>query len=263
MHTTHNSPVTYQLNDKSEQAFTLNDAIGKNFSIKATGNIFCVACGNKTKNSFRQGYCYPCTLKLAQCDICIIKPEQCHYDQGTCREPQWGETHCFQDHTVYLAKSSHIKVGITRATPTRWIDQGAVEALPIYKVKNRLISGLVETIYKNYVSDKTDWRKMLKNITAEGNLIEMRQQLFSESKTEMSYFSPEISNGIEQLTEEPVVKIEFPVLEYPKKITSANLQKKSLFEGQMMGIKGQYVLLDTGVLNIRKFAGYEVEIEFS
>jgi hypothetical protein len=25
------------------------------------------------------------------------------------------------------------------------------------------------------------------------------------------------------------------------------------------GIKGQYLLLDTGVINIRKFSGYEVE----
>jgi hypothetical protein len=68
--------------------------------------------------------------------MCILKPEQCHYEAGTCREPEWGLAQCFKPHYVYLANSSGIKVGITRESqiPIRWIDQGAVQALPIMKV---------------------------------------------------------------------------------------------------------------------------------
>ena len=66
------------------------------------------------------------------------------------------------DHYVYLANSSGLKVGITRHTqlPTRWIDQGASQALPIFKVRTRLQSGLVETALAEFISDKTNWRAL-------------------------------------------------------------------------------------------------------
>jgi hypothetical protein len=65
-----------------------------------------------------------------------MSPEKCHFDAGTCREPEWGEANCMVDHFVYLANSSSVKVGITRGTqlPTRWLDQGASQALPIFRV---------------------------------------------------------------------------------------------------------------------------------
>jgi hypothetical protein len=50
-------------------------------------------------------------------------------------------------------------------------------------------------------------------------------------------------------------------LQYPKKVSSLNLDKTALIEGTLLGIKGQYLILDTGVLNIRKFAGYHVALE--
>jgi hypothetical protein len=157
-------PVQYELL-LSEQAMPLNPLIGKPVKLVYTGKIYCVHCGRATKKSFSQGYCYPCFTSLAQCDTCIMKPETCHYAAGTCREPVWGETYCMQTHYVYLANSSGIKVGITRQNqiPTRWIDQGAVQALPIFKVQSRHISGLVEVAIAKHISDKTSWQQMLKN----------------------------------------------------------------------------------------------------
>ena len=113
MHVKHEAPVEYALN-LGETALRINDFIGKQIKLVFDGNINCHNCGRKTKKSFNQGYCYPCFKKLAQCDRCIMSPELCHFDAGTCREPEWGEANCNIDHIVYLANSSKVKVGITR-----------------------------------------------------------------------------------------------------------------------------------------------------
>ena len=52
--------------------------------------------------------------------------------------------------------------------------------------------------------------------------------------------------------------IHFPVDSYPVKIKSFNFDKNPEVSGVLHGIKGQYLLLDIGVINIRKFTGYEV-----
>ncbi len=143
-----------------DELVDLSPYIGKNITLTHTGNIFCSSCGKKTKKSYSQGHCFVCMKKLASCDMCIMKPETCHFDQGTCREPQWGEDNCMVDHFVYLSNTSSLKVGITRHTqiPTRWIDQGATQGLPILKVKSRLISGLIEVELAKHIADKTNWR---------------------------------------------------------------------------------------------------------
>ena len=155
--------VRYQM-VLDEKRIDLNDFIGDDLTLNYSGEIHCVHCDRKMNKSFNQGYCYPCFTTLAQCDTCIMSPEKCHYDAGTCREPSWGESFCLQDHYVYLANSSGLKVGITRGTqiPTRWIDQGAVQALPIFRVQQRRYAGLVEVIFKQHMADKTNWRAMLK-----------------------------------------------------------------------------------------------------
>ena len=163
MHSRLETPVDYQL-PLAESLIPMNALLGKTVRLRYTGKIQCVHCGRNTNKSFNSGYCYPCFQSLAQCDSCIIHPEKCHYDQGTCREPAWGEEYCMQDHIIYLANSSGIKVGITRATqvPTRWVDQGAVQALPIVRVRTRLQSGAIEVMFKQHVADKTNWRDMLR-----------------------------------------------------------------------------------------------------
>lgn len=256
-------PVKYYL-PLGKELIELNPLIGKAIKLNYTGKIFCVHCGRVSKKSFNQGYCYSCFINLAQCDLCMMKPELCHYAIGTCREPEWGDEFCFQPHYVYLANSSGIKVGITRYTqiPTRWIDQGAVQALPILKVASRYISGLVEVIFAKYVSDKTSWQRMLKNLQKPVNLLEKRDELLAECKKQLLVITEKFGEqAIETLTEETVVDIQYPVLQYPLKVKSFNLHKTAHIEGVLQGIKGQYLLLHTGVINIRKFSGYEVEFK--
>jgi hypothetical protein len=192
-----------------------------------------------------------------------MSPEKCHYFEGTCREPEWGESHCMTDHIVYLANSSGIKVGITRGTqvPTRWIDQGAVAALPIFRVSNRLQSGLVETLYKAHVADKTSWQAMLKGEPGEVDLVARREELFELCQPGLSELQE--SHGlqaIQAISDIAVQRIRFPVETYPLKVKSFNLDKVSVVEGTLTGIKGQYLIFDTGVINIRKYAGYHIEL---
>lgn len=239
-----------------EVHFDLTPLVGKDLKLTYSGQIFCSNCGTKTKKSYAQGHCFPCTIKLASCDLCILKPETCHYEKGTCREPAWGEEHCLKPHIIYLANSSGLKVGITRKTqvPTRWMDQGASEALPIMEVKNRFTSGQIEVLFKKHISDKTDWRKMLKGEPESIDLKEWRDKLMGELALELKNFEY-------TLLDEPVVKFNYPIESYPEKVKSFNLDKISEITGRLIGIKGQYLIFDTGVLNVRAHTGYEVTLE--
>jgi hypothetical protein len=231
----------------------LNPLLGKPVRFKFTGRIFCIHCGKQTKTSFSQGYCFKCMQTLAQCDMCILKPELCHHHLGTCREPEWGTSHCMIDHTVYLANSSGIKVGITRSHQklTRWMDQGAVQALPIIRVKTRLESGLVEVALAKVLPDKTNWRLMLQGKGETLDLKARRDEAFS-------HLAPELPG--EKLNEEEF-RFAYPVLKYPAKLTSLNLDKQPEATGELQGIKGQYLILSSGVINMRKYGGYELEWE--
>lgn len=262
MHTELSDPVQYSL-VLNEQTIQLNELLGQTVTLNYTGNINCVACGRKTKKSFNQGYCYPCFSKLAQCDMCIMKPETCHYDQGTCREPEWGEKYCFQPHYVYLANSSGVKVGITRHTqvPTRWIDQGAIQALPIFKVTSRKLSGLLEIAFKDHVTDKTSWQKMLKGQVEPVDLIAKRDELLPQVQAAIDAVQQDCSDDcVAALPDAEVIDIDYPILQHPTKVKSFNFDKTPEVSGVLQGIKGQYLIFDTGVINIRKFSGYEVII---
>lgn len=244
-----------------EQRLPLNALLGQRIGIRYSGAIKCLHCGRKTKKSFGQGYCYPCFTKLPECDSCIMSPEKCHFHLGTCRDPAWGEQFCFQTHIVYLANSSGIKVGITRATqvPTRWIDQGAVQALPILRVDSRLQSGVVEHLFKDQVADKTNWRTMLKGGIAPLDLKIERDRLFEGSAQGLAELEQRFGLQALQRLDADEVSIEYPVLNYPLKVSSLNLDKTPEISGQLLGIKGQYLILDTGVINLRKYTSYEVE----
>ncbi len=257
-----NQPVSYRLSF-GDETVSMNELINKKISLEFSGKINCVYCGRNTKTSFNQGYCYPCFQKLAQCDSCIISPEKCHYDSGTCREPLWGEEFCMQDHIVYLANSSGVKVGITRASqvPTRWIDQGAVQALPVFRVRTRQQSGFLELLFKQHISDKTNWRAMLKGETEELDLDMHRQQLLTECAEDIKGLQDRFGiHAISVLTGMRTVAIDYPVENYPSKISSLSFDKEQKIEGILQGIKGQYLIFDIGVLNIRKFGGYEISL---
>jgi hypothetical protein len=242
-------------------AIPLNDLLGRRIALDYLGQINCLHCGRKTNKSFNQGYCYPCFQKLAACDSCIVSPEKCHYDAGTCREPQWAQQHCLQPHVVYLANSSGLKVGITRGTqvPTRWIDQGAVQALPVLGVQTRQQSGLIEALVREHVADKTNWRAMLKGQIDEIDLPAQRDRLLGLCAQGIAALQDRFGlQAIQPLPAAEPVAIRYPVLQHPAKVVSLDLEKTPQIAGTLLGIKGQYLLLDTGVINIRKYGAYQV-----
>ena len=231
----------------------MNSLVGRQIELSFSGDINCSNCGQKTNKSFSQGYCFPCARSLARCDMCIMKPETCHHHLGTCREPEWGLSNCFSSHVVYLANSSGPKVGITRETnmPGRWIDQGAISALPILKVNSRIDSGKVESALKPFIADKTNWRKMLTNEVGQTDLIAKKTELLSEI--------PDLIETLRaKLLDDETINISYPVIKYPTKIVSLSFDKTPYISGILEGIKGQYLLLDNGVLNLRKFSSYHI-----
>lgn len=256
--------IQYQMR-LGDRSIDLNPLLGQTIRMNYTGDIECCHCGRKTNKSFSQGYCYPCFKKLPQCDLCIMSPEKCHYHLGTCRDASWGEDFCMQDHFVYLANSSALKVGITRGNqiPTRWCDQGASQGLAIFKVRNRLLSGLVETLFKQTLADKTNWRAMLKGDAEPLDLAAIRDDLYQQYQQGLNAIELEHGPGaITYLPDTEVVTLQAPVLEYPTKVSSLNFDKTPEIEGKLMGIKGQYLLLDCGVINLRKFSSYPIEFSY-
>jgi hypothetical protein len=256
MHVQLTQPVDYTL-ELDQNRIYLNPCLNQSLCFRFTGNIFCIQCGRKTKTSFQQGYCYPCMQRLAECHFCIIHPEKCLVEQQKCAPDDWAHAQCAQPHIVYLANSTGLKVGITRLsqTTTRWIDQGACQALPMMQVANRRQSGMIEKWLKQFVNDKTDWRKLVKEPAALLDLTIYRQELLSKIEPVLSSFSAEI-----QVLDASVTQINYPITRYPENKTNLSFDKTPQVSGNLLGIKGQYLFLDTGVINIRKFSGYEVEV---
>ncbi len=256
------SPVTYWLPDGEKDAgghaarIQVNDTIGQHLHLRFTGRIRCVGCGSQIKKSFRQGFCYPCSTGRPEADICQIKPELCHYfdTSDPCRDETYGQTKCFKPHILYMSLTSACKVGITRETnvPARWIDQGAVAAVPVARLPSRREVGLVEKRLSALFQDKTHWMRMLKNEHSE-------EDLTARSGEVVSLLHEWDVEGVLPPEERQEVRFTYPVLEYPTKVKSYNLDKTPEVQGKLMGIKGQYLILDSGVMNVRKFTGYEVE----
>ncbi|YCA16554.1 DUF2797 domain-containing protein [Kushneria sp. AK178] len=244
----------------------LNDWLGHDIALSFGGRIVCVNCQRPTRKSFGQGHCYPCFKRLARCDTCMMAPERCHYFQGTCREPEWGERHCFAPHVVYLAASSGAKVGITKPSqmPTRWLDQGAVQALPILSVASRRQAGMVEALFRQEISDRTHWQRMLKGETADVDLITLRDDLMERLAPGLASLRAQFAeDNIQMHGEQRVARFDYPVLAWPERVRAFNLDRTPQVEGRLMGLKGQYLILDTGVINLRKYTGYQVSVTLS
>ena len=246
--------VSYTLNLDGEGVLPLNDLVGERLRISFGGEIFCIACGRRIKKSFNSGYCYPCFQSLAACDRCIVKPELCHFHQGTCRDADFGRRHCFQRHTVYFARSSGVKVGITRSVQQvhRWMDQGAVESLEIAFVADRRAAGLLEVRIAKAMADKTDWRKMLKNEVTD----EPFEPYLARVRTMLAHEADQVleANGV-------LRRFTYPVQRYPVKVVSRTLDKAPLIEQKLVGIKGQYLIFEDQVTNLRSHGGYRITVE--
>lgn len=253
MQTEIGNPIQYYL--VFENSFlNVNQLLNKEMEISFQG-YQCLNCGKK-KKIFRQGFCYDCFISSASAGDWIMKPElsTAHLDIED-RDLEYEKRVQLQPHIVYLALSSEVKVGVTRKTqvPTRWIDQGAIEAVPIVEVPNRYLAGITEVALKDHYSDKTNWRKMLQNEIPAMDIISERNKLEPLLPDEVKeYF---------HTTPEKMYHLEYPVLQYPKKVNSLSLDKTPVFNGKLAGIKGQYLLFEDGtVFNIRTFEGYVVKI---
>lgn len=252
MQTENTDPIQYFL-DMDSDIINMNQLIGREISFNFE-HYQCLGCG-KDKKIFRQGYCYDCFYDLPQAGDWIMRPElsKAHLDIPD-RDLTYEKKVQLQPHIVYLANSSNVKVGVTRKTqvPTRWIDQGAHEAIEIVEVPNRYLAGITEVALKEHVSDITNWRKMLTNNIAEANLMEWRDKLKEYIPQEATeYF---IGNNKE-------TSLQFPVEKYPTKVKSLNLEKTPNYKGELTGIKGQYLLFnDNTVFNVRNHEGSVVTL---
>lgn len=246
-----NTPVEYFLS-LDEKPVALTPWIGKTVSLTFLGTITCIECGRKIKKSYNQGYCFPCARDLPENALCSVRPEKCEHEHGNEQDREFFRKYCNVDHFVYLSLTAGVKVGITRHcnVPDRWIDQGAVRALVILRVPQRKISGQIEVAISRHISDKTNWRKMLKGEVEDIDLEKVREQVLQWVPENLRQFG---------LQDEPVQNITYPVQSVPEKITSHNLDKEARFTDTLVGIKGQYLIFAHRVINMRKYAGYHVE----
>jgi len=235
-------------------AISLNSLIGQELHIQFSGVKACVHCGRKVKKLYQSGYCFPCVTSLAECDLCIMKPHECHFHLGTCRSDAFASSHCFIPHYVYLAVSSDVKVGLTRKGRQlkRWMDQGASQAVLFAELPTRKMAGELEVHLSAYMSDKTNWRKMLKQEYVNHVDLPALKDTISKGLPE------EYSNKV--ITDHAIYDFRYPRMPSFEVITkSISLDKNPIMTTVLRGIKGQYLLLEDGVLNIKKHSGYWVE----
>ncbi len=253
MLTENGNPIRYYLNLKDD-FIDVNQQLEKKIKIKHL-HYECLGCG-LDKEIYRMGYCQTCFFSLPEANESIIRPELSTAHLGIeQRDLEWEKKFELQPHIVYLAVSSDLKVGVTRAVqiPTRWIDQGASYATILAKTDNRYEAGMIEVALKNHTSDKTNWQKMLKNDVPEIDLIQQKDLFKIYIPEEESKF---------YLPDNSVYTFEYPVIEFPKKLKSLNLKKQSEFEGVLKGIKGQYwIFADGTVWNVRGHEGFYVQID--
>lgn len=249
------SPVRYEL-QLGDEPLTVNNWIGHQVSLTHIG-YECLGCG-EGKKIYRQGHCYDCFFKLPQTADWVIRPELSQAHLGIeDRDLEFEKKTQLQPHVVYLAKSSSIKVGVTRKAqiPTRWIDQGANEAMAIVEVPNRYLAGITEVALKSLLTDKTNWRKMLKNEVSETALEQVRDEVLNSIPVETQQYIIEAPE---------IIAVKYPVEQYPQKIKSLNLEKAKSYTGNLVGIKGQYLIFeDDTVFNIRNNEGLIVDVNVS
>ncbi|MEM6719145.1 MAG: DUF2797 domain-containing protein [Bacteroidota bacterium] len=255
MQTEIGNPIQYYLNFEDD-FLNMNQLLNKTLRFDFE-KFQCLNCG-KDKPIYRQGFCKDCFYETPRAGDWIMRPELSTAHLGIeDRDLEYEKKVQLQPHIVYLALSSDVKVGVTRKpqVPTRWIDQGAIQAVEIVEVPNRYLAGITEVALKAYVSDKTNWRKMLQNLNEEADLLAKKEELQS--------FIPEEAQPY-YLANREVIELDFPVLAYPEKVKSLNLLKAQSYEGVLKGIKGQYLIFeDNTVFNVRGNEGLFVSLGIS
>lgn len=242
---------------RAMEPLPMNELVGREMAITFSGQIHCVVSGKQIKKAYGEGMAYDVWLKSPLAVESIIRPELSRIHEGIAlRDKDWEEEHHNKPHFVYLSRTSGIKVGVTRTSnvPSRWIDQGATEALVIAETPYRQLAGLIEVRLAKEISDKTNWRDMLMNRMGDPRqLSAVRESLFPLLD---EAYHPYLLDG------ETPQHITYPVLEYPGKVNSLKLDSTASFSAKLMGIKGQYLIFAGGwVFNVRSHAGYRIRLE--
>lgn len=244
---------------KADQDFIqVQRLLGRQITIEFENEKYCSNCGNRFEQLFRMGFCQNCFFTAPEAGESIIRPElsRAHLDIED-RDLAFEKSYQLQPHIVYLANSGALKVGVTREAqrPVRWIDQGASAAIVLAETENRYQAGQIEVAMKAYLGDKTPWQKMLKNEVPEIDLVAEKHQLKSKLEGELAAFYSE---------DDRVQNIEYPVLEYPTKVKSLNLDKTNSFSGVLKGVRGQYLIFEGGIVfNVRANTGYRLKLSFA
>lgn len=255
MRTELTNPVSYYL-PIGDNEIPMNELIGEEISLKHTGVINCISCGKRTLKSYSQGFCYNCMHTAPEADESVIRPELSKAHLGISRDMQWSQENDLIDHFVYLSITSELKVGVTRSNQlyTRWIDQGASEAIKLACTPNRHIAGIIEVFMKRYVADKTNWSKMLKGES------DSTYDLVKEKERLTGFLPGELRKYID--TDTTITKINYPVIIAPQAISQVGFDDTNPIVGKITGIKGQYLIFGDGkVFNVRKYNGYFTEFD--
>ncbi len=246
--------IQYWLNLNHNPVLGLNQYLGQPIEMEWTGRINCIACAKNLTKTYGQGFCYNCLMESAEASPCIMRPELCEAHLGKGRDEAWEEANHNQPHIVYLAQTSGVKVGVTRKThmPTRWLDQGAWRALTFAEVPYRYLAGLMEVEIKQFISDRTDWRRMLIGEKDNQDLLVLREMIVSFLPEKLApYVLPEVK----------IVEMNYPVLQYPATVKALKFEDARIFRSVLTGIRGQYLYFDGDkVINMRKYSGYEIAV---
>lgn len=249
----------------SDVTVKLHELVGRKLRLDDLQDKACVACGRaRIRKTFGPGYCFPCFRSRPEADLCIVRPERCHFAQGTCRDAAWGQQHCMQSHSIYLSFTSQVKVGLSRShrLHQRWLDQGALGGVELARVSTRLDAGRIEVYMKQFFKDTTQPRKMLMYVGSCENYAHVAQVLAGEQLKALDYLhqggygSHVVTGGVKWLRY-PMVEPE----QHSKDMKLVNLASQPSLEGVLSGIKGQYLLLDSGYgFSIRKHLGHYISL---
>jgi hypothetical protein len=254
MQTMHENPVRYML-DLGDDMIAMNSLIGRSMSVHFTGKHICF-CGFEVERVFRNNFCFDCFLTKPEAGAAIFNPELSKAHLGIAdRDLEFEQRYQMQPHVVYLANSGGLKVGVTRARQkdTRWMDQGASSAIVLAETENRFEAGKIEVFLKNHLSDKTHWSRMLTNAMPDADLKSEKARVFNLLPEELKA----MVSG-----DDFVYEFAYPVQKFPPKVQSINLSKNKSFAAILAGIRGQYLIFNTGqVFNVRSHEGYLVELD--
>ena len=256
METEFTRPIQYYLTIGGDRIH-MNEFIGKHLRFKFLNEINCISCGAKTNRSFHQGYCYNCFLTVPQTDQGVLHPEKDRSHEGISRDMEWAKQNSLVDHYVYLALTSNLKVGVTRAmqVPARWIDQGASKAIRLAKTPYRKLAGDIEVFFKEYVSDKTQWKQMLLSSGSDIDLLKEKKRLAAMLPAELAQYVT---------LDDRITNLVYPGQYQFDKIYQQHFDDSPEIEGDLLAIRGQYLIFKQGfATNIRRHNGYKLELNIS